>query len=76
VSPQLQTSPHWQPARRSAFGGWQPQLQLGPGQDLQVHAFELVAIESSLSVVDVMSTTRSFASAGAHVLDGTAVLVV
>jgi len=37
--PQAQLSPQRQPARRSFFAAWQPQVQVAPAQDSHVQAF-------------------------------------
>jgi hypothetical protein len=44
-SPQLQSAPHAQPGAW-LFAGvlWQPQLQVAPGHDPQLHGFELLNI--------------------------------
>lgn len=60
---QLQASPQWQPARRSVWVAWQPQVQVLPAQVPQVQVFESVFMVGSSSVaLTSLSTRRTIAS--------------
>lgn len=62
LAPQAQASPQRQPARRSDWAAWQPQLQVLPAQVPQVQAFLSVFMVSSSSVaLTSLSTRRTIA---------------
>ena len=62
VEPQLQVSPQRQPARRSDWAAWQPQVQVLPAQVPQVQAFVSVfMVSSSWLALTSLSTRRTIA---------------
>jgi hypothetical protein len=62
AGPQLQVGPHWQPLRVSVLAVWQPQVQLVPGQVLQVQALVSFVMTRSSLWLTSLSTRRSVTS--------------